>query len=81
MGGWEACWGERGAVREVEGSAACVAVGVLEGAEAGLDQAVHQADHRKWVEDFLGENLQVHLPGYLIQKKKNKLLKHTINIV
>lgn len=74
MGGWEACWGERGAVREAEGSAACVAVGELEGAEAGSDQAVHQADHRKWVEDFLGdllgENLQVHLLGYLIEKEK-----------
>lgn len=63
----------------MEGSAACVAVGELEGAEVGLDQAVHQADHRKWVEDFLedllGENLQVHLLGYLIEKKKNEPFK------
>lgn len=61
----------------MEGSAACVAVGEPEGAEAGLDQAAHQADHRKWVEDFLedllGENPQVHLLGYLIEEKKNEL--------
>lgn len=62
----------------MEESAACVVVvGELEGAEAGLDQAVHQADHRKGVgdflEDLLGENLQAHLPGYLMKKKKRKL--------
>lgn len=49
-------------------------VGELEGAEAGLDQGVHQADHQKGVgdflEDLLGENLQVHLPGYLMEKGK-----------
>lgn len=63
----------------MEESAACVAVGELEGAEAGLGQAVHQADHWKGVgdflEDLLGENLQAHLPGYLTEKKKNESLK------
>lgn len=64
-------------VREVEENAACVEVGELEGVGVGLDQAVHQADHQKGAGDFLvdllEENLQVHLPGYLMEKKERKL--------
>lgn len=64
-------------VREVEENAACVEVGELEGAGVGLDQAVHRADHQKGARDFLvdllEENLQVHLPGYLMEKKERKL--------
>lgn len=68
-----------------ENAAACVAVGDLEGAEVGLDQAVHQADHRKGVEDFpadlLVENsqghLEVHLPGYLMEIKTLHFKKHS----
>lgn len=75
MGGWEACWGERAAVREVEENAACVEAGGLEGVGVGLDLAVHRADHQKgagdFLEDLLGEKLQVHPPGCLMEKKES----------
>lgn len=41
----------------------------------GLDLAVHRADHQKgagdFLEDLLGEKLQVHLPGCLMEKKES----------
>lgn len=56
-------------VRELEENAACVVAGELEDAGEGLDQALHRADHQRAVEGFLGgqlgEDLEVHLPGYL----------------
>lgn len=56
-------------VRELEENAACVVAGELEDAGGGLDRALHRADHQRAAEGFLGgqlgEDLEVHLPGYL----------------
>lgn len=50
-------------------------VGGLGGVGVGLDPAVHRADHRMGAGDFLeelpGEELQVHLPGCLVEKKES----------
>lgn len=49
--------------------------GGLEGVGVGLDLAVHRADHRKgagdFLEELLGEKLQVHLPGCLREKRES----------
>lgn len=70
-----ACCGEVDVAHGVEGNVACVVVGGLEDAEAGLVPAVRQADHQKgaacFLEDLRREKLQVHLevhlPGYLME--------------
>lgn len=66
-----ACCGEGDVAHGVEGNVACVVVGGLEDAEVGLVPAVRQADHQKgaacFLEDLQRENLQVHLPGYLME--------------
>lgn len=81
-GAWEGYCGEVDVARGVEGNAACVAVGELEDAEVGLDQAEHQADHQKVVGGFLGdplgESLKVHLEahpsGYLKEIQTEQVL-------
>lgn len=56
-------------VHELEENVACVVAGELEDAGEGLDRALHRAGHQRAVEGFLGgqlgEDLEVHLPGYL----------------
>lgn len=56
-------------MRELEENAACVVAGELEDAGVGLDRALHRASHQRAAEGFLGgqlgEDLEVHLPGYL----------------
>lgn len=69
MEAWAARCEEGDVVRELEENAACVVAGELEDAGEGLDRALHRADHQRAVEGFLGrqlgEDLEVHLPGYL----------------
>lgn len=54
-------------------------VGEPEDVGVGLYRAVRQADHQKGVgcflEDHLGENLEVHLPGYLMGKQVPKQIE------
>lgn len=69
MEAWAARCEQGAVVRELEENAACVVAGELGDAGGGLDQASHRADHQRVAEGFLGgqlgEDLEVHLPGYL----------------
>lgn len=69
VGAWVAHCEEGGVVRALEENAACVAAGGQEDAAEASDQAVRRAVHRResggFQEGHQGEDLVVHLPGYL----------------